>query len=96
MPSRLERVPQREAVAHQARILEARLGKECGEPLGVVATKMADAPVGGPEALLVGGHAQEQPTAGTEELSPEAELALVVLHVLEHLEGADEVEAFVG
>jgi hypothetical protein len=93
---RLERIAQREAVGHQLRGLEARLAEKLREPVGVVTAEVADPPIGRPKALLVCGHAQEEPTTRAEAVSPHPQLGSVILDMLEHLEGANEVEAVVG
>src|SRR5581483_3766293 len=87
--SRLERVAEREAVREHADLDQPGCREHAFEVLPVVAAQVPGPEIGGAQARPARRHAHEQPAARAEELAPAPERGLLVLEVLEHLEGTD-------
>ncbi len=76
--------------------LDAAGGQELVHPASVVAAEVADEAVVRVEAVLVGRQGEEDPASLPGTVPPRQQRGVVVLHVLEHSEGADEVEQLAG
>src|SRR5450631_2423257 len=92
----LQQVAEWEAVLPYLDLGEARVGQQGLHSIRVIAPEVADELVGRAEPALVRWNRQQQPAAGAEPFCPLLQRRRVVFDVLEHLEGADQVELAVA
>lgn len=95
-PAPLEEIPERKPVQAQYRVAQADGAHERLHIARVVAAVVANTLVGRSPPGTPCRDAEHHPASRTNMLAPRPKSGLIVLDVLEHLEGADEVEQAPG